>query len=308
MKQVLTSLGLVTAFMAASNAALASARPFRIVTTTSDLAAIAEAVGGKEVEVLSLSRGDQDPHYVPAKPSLSRKLSDADLLIYVGLQLEIGWLPLLVQAARNPDVQPGKKGSLAASRGIDILEVPEGEVSRAEGDVHPEGNPHFWLDPRNGRTIARSIAERLGELHPESSSIFEQNLASFEAELDAHLARWEARLAPLRGAAVVADHKQWEYLAAWAGFRLVGYIEPRPGIPAGPKHLLELGERMKEERVAMVIYADFWPPKTAEETAKRGGTEAVRLPASVGSRPEIKTYFDLFDTLVDELTGAAPRD
>jgi zinc/manganese transport system substrate-binding protein len=284
------------------------AAPLRVVTTTSDLAALARAVGGEEVKVVSLARGDQDPHYVPAKPSLSRKLSDGDLLVYVGLELEIGWLPLLVQASRNPKVQSGRPGSLAASQGIDILEVPQGEVSRAEGDVHPEGNPHYWLDPRNGRVIARVIAERLGELRPGSRSTFTANLQAFEDELDRRLAGWEEHLAPLRGVAVVADHKQWEYLAGWAGFRLVDYIEPRPGIPPGPRHLLRLAERMKEEKVVAVIYADFWSPNTAEETADRGGTTAVRLPASVGSRPGIDSYFDLFDVLVGELAGVVSRD
>jgi zinc/manganese transport system substrate-binding protein len=288
--------------------AAATAGRLRVVTTIEDLAAIARAVGGDEVDVFSLSRGFQDPHYVAAKPSLSRKLHDADLLIYAGLQLEIGWLPLLVDGARNPQVRVGQSGNLAASRDIRILEIPTGEVDRSQGDVHPEGNPHYWLDPRNGLVIARTIAERLAVLRPERRQVFESGLQAFSTDLERRIAEWEERLAPWRGAQLVAYHQQWEYLLDWTGIRNLGYIEDRFGIPPSPKHVQLLIAQMTSERVPIVIHADFICEKIPQQVAERGGAVRVPLPASVGSRPEIRTYFDLFDAIVSELERSPSSD
>jgi zinc/manganese transport system substrate-binding protein len=283
---------------------VASAGPLEVVTTTEDLAAITRAVGGDAVRVISLSRGFQDPHYVPAKPSLSRKLHDADLLVYVGLELEIGWLPLLIDGARNPRVRAGQPGNLAASAGIRILEVPEGAVDRSQGDVHPEGNPHYWLDPRNGARIAATIAARLVALRPEARDLFESRLAAFQAELEARVRDWEARLAPFRDATIVAYHSQWVYLLDWVGLRNLDYIERRPGIPPSPRHIQQLVARMQEHGARVVLHADFINPRVPGEVAERGGARAVALPTSVGSRPEVRTYLDLFESIVGGLEEA----
>ena len=185
----------------------AGAGELRVVTTTPDLAAITRAVGGEAVEVTAIARGYQDPHYVEAKPSYMRRLSRADLLIYNGLELEIGWLPLLVQGSRNRRVLPGSDGILDASRGLAILEVPAGEVDRSMGDIHPQGNPHYALDPRNGLRISAAVAARLQRLAPERSEEFERGLAAFKADLAKRVRDWEERTRHLRGRKVVAFHE-----------------------------------------------------------------------------------------------------
>lgn len=273
------------------------AKTLSVVATTKDLAAIAKALGGDRIEVRSIAKGSQDPHYVAAKPSYMRLLNRADLLLYNGLQLEIGWLPLLVQGARNPGLV-----SHNLSQGISVLEVPRGEITRAQGDIHPEGNPHYWLDPRNGFLTGRRIARQLKTLSPENSPFFDQQLKVFEEDLQDRIQKWERQLEPFRGKEVVAFHKQWEYLANWLGISIIGYVEDKPGIPPAPKHVVRLIRKMKERKIKVLLVAGFINPHVPQSVADRTGAKMVRLPSSVGGVKGVETYSDLFEAIVSKLS------
>lgn len=273
-----------------------AAEPLFIVTTTTDLAAITKAVGGEKVKVESIAKGFQDPHYVEAKPSYMRLVNQARLLFHVGLQLEIGWLPLLVQGGRNPSLL-----RVDLSQGISVLERPTGPISRAQGDVHPEGNQHYHLNPRNGIIMARRIAQELKALTAADASYFDANLRAFEGDLQARIKRWEERMAPFRGTDVVSYHKQWEYLANWLGLSIIGYVEDKPGIPPGPKHLAGLVQTMQQRKIKALLVANFTNPDLPKSVAERAGTKMVVLPASVGGEPGINSFSGLFDSIVGKL-------
>jgi zinc/manganese transport system substrate-binding protein len=281
-------------------ASRASAEKIHIVTTTSELAAIARAVGGERVEAKAIARGDQDPHFLEAKPSYMSLVNKADLLVYNGLELEIGWLPLLVQGGRNPKVLPGQPGNLDASAGIPVLELPAGEVDRSQGDIHPLGNPHYPLDPRNGLLIAAALAARLQALDPGGAEVFSRNLGQFQQELQQRITGWERRASRLRGRQVVAYHKTFEYLANWLGLEVADYIEDKPGVPPSPRHIAQLVGHMKREGIAVVLYADFQDAAAPERVASQAGAQAVGLPVSVGT-PGIAAYADLFEAILGRL-------
>src|SRR3954462_5908895 len=226
-------------------APFASAKKLNIITSTTDLAALAQEVGGDKITVDSIAKGYQDPHFVEAKPSFLLKLRQADLLISVGLQLEIGWLPPLVTQSGNPRIQVGAPGYLDASQFAEILEIPTGQVTRAMGDVHPLGNPHYWLDPDNGRRIAKGIAEKLAELDPSDAAYFQQRYQDFDKRLTAAEKNWDDQMRPYRGRKVVTYHRSWPNFAHHFGLDVVSYIEPRPGIPPTPQHTIELMQQMK---------------------------------------------------------------
>ncbi len=279
-----------------------------VVATTQDVAALARIVGGDRVAVHAIAKGYQDPHYLAAKPSYMVRVNRADLVAYNGLQLEIGWLPLLLQGAHNPDVLPGAKGDLDLSPGIRILEIPTSEVTRSAGDIHPDGNPHYSLDPGNRAIMARNLAARLSLLDPEGVTYYHRNLEQFETDLATHIAAWEKRLAHIRGHSVVCYHQQWEYLLDWLGLRRIGLIEEKPGIPPAPRHLVALVADMEHQQAELVIHSDFVDPKAARAVAKKAGVPVLELPASVGSRDSIKTCFDLFEHLVAALEGVEWND
>jgi len=275
----------------------------RVMATIPDLAAIVRAVGGDLVEVESIARGYQDPHYVEAKPSYIVEVSRADLVVMVGMELEIGWLPLLLQGSRNPDLE-----TVALNDGIEVLQRPEGEVSRRFGDIHPEGNPHYWLDPRNGRIMARNAAAILKDrLAAEHHAAVDTNLQRFLAELDRRIPDWEERLAPWRGLRYVAYHQQFEYLSEWAGFITGGYVEEKPGVPPSPRHVAELERMMEREGIPLLLSSNFIDPKIPGRIADRTGAAYVRLPASVEGEEGIEGYFDLFDHIVEAITSQVPR-
>src|SRR3982751_1134769 len=209
----------------------AAAKTLNVVTATTDMAAMAQEVGGDKVSVESIAKGYQDPHFVEAKPSFLLKLRQADLLITVGLQLEIGWLPPLITQSGNARIQVGGNGYLDASQFAEILDVPTGTVSRAMGDVHPLGNPHYWLDPDNGRRIAKGIAGKLSEMDPGNAAYFQQRFQDFDKRLTDAEKRWDAQMAPYRGRKVVSYHKSLPNFAKHFGFNVVAYVQPRPGIP-----------------------------------------------------------------------------
>jgi len=274
-----------------------------VVTTTQDLAAIARAVGGDAVEVRSITRGYWDPHHVEAKPSYMRHLNRADLLIYNGLELEIGWLPLLIQGSRSRHVMPGSPGNLDASAGLPILEVPVGQVDRSMGDIHPEGNPHYTLDPRNGKAIAAAIRERFKSLAPEQGQTFEANCDTFQLSLSRRMEFWERTARSLRGRKIVAFHKQWEYLADWLGLEIVDYVEVKPGIPPSPRHISRLVELIERENITMLLRANFGDAGKAEKVAERTGIRLLTLPASVDGEDDIVSYEDLFESIVTRIVS-----
>jgi ABC-type Zn uptake system ZnuABC Zn-binding protein ZnuA len=281
-----------------------AASKLKIVTSTTDLAEFAAEVGGDRVEVESIARGYQDPHYVEAKPSFVLKLHRADLLIAVGLQLEIGWLPPLITQCGNPAVQVGAKGYLDASQFAEILEIPTGVVTRAMGDVHPFGNPHYWLDPENGRRIARGIAKKLAEMRPEGSVYFEERFQGFSQRLDEAQKAWDAQMKPFRGRKVVTYHRSWPNLTKRFGLEVVGEIEPRPGIPPGPRHTVEIIQMMKRDNVKVILVEPYFDLKTPDAIARETGAQVVVLLPSVGGEKEATDYFKLFDYDIALLTRA----
>ena len=276
----------------------------KVVASLPDFGAIAEAIGGKAVDVTTIARGSEDPHFVDARPSFVRVLNKADLLIEGGADLEAGWLPTLVTAARNAKIQGTGKGHLVLSRFVKLIDVPTAPVDRSMGDVHPTGNPHYWLDPRNGKIIAEKIAATLSELDPKNAETYSKNLAAFAQKLDAKWPEWQKKLEPLRGAKVITYHKSYEYLAAAFGLEVIAQLEPKPGIEPSATHIAQLVTRAKEAGVKFVIIEPYRPRRSAEQVADAVGARMVVLPDKTGSTPDAKDYFALFDAIVSRLTEA----
>jgi zinc/manganese transport system substrate-binding protein len=282
----------------------AAAKKPRVITTLTDLASLTQEVGGDKVDVEALAKGYQDPHFVEPKPSFLLKLRNADLLISVGLDLEIGWLPPLITQSGNGKIQPGAPGYLDASQFAEILEIPQGKLTRAEGDVHPLGNPHYWLDPDNGRRIAKGIAAKLIEMDPADQSYFQQREQDFEKRLAESDKKWMAQMAPYRGTKVVTYHRSWPNFAKHFGLNVMGYIEPRPGIPPTPSHTIEIVNLMKRENIKTQLIEPYFDLKTPNSIASMTGGQVVVLMPSVGGKPEITDYFKLFDYDIGVLTKA----
>ena len=275
-----------------------------VVTTTEDLAAIAREVGGDQITVEAIARGYQDPHFVEAKPSFILKLQKADVLIVVGRELEIGWLPPLVQQSRNAKVQVGGEGYLDASLHATILEIPAGQLTRAMGDVHPSGNPHYWLDPENGKRIAKAIAAKLSAMDAPNAAYFQQREADFERRLTEADARWKAALAPYKGAKVVTYHRSWPNFIDHFGFDVIGYVEPKPGIPPSPSHTIDVINAMKRQNVKIILVEPYFDLKTPNSIARETGARVLVMPPSVGGEKEITDYLKLFDYDIKLLTDA----
>jgi len=299
MKRFAPFLGLVVALSAAPMLATV-----RVVTSLQDFASITDAVGGKRVETFALAKGYQDPHFVEPKPSFVLKLSKADLLIVAGLELEVGYLPPLIDQSRNEKIRPGAAGYLDASNGCDILERPTGTVTRAMGDVHPYGNPHYWLDPENGRIIARAIAGKLSQLDPSGAAEYQSNLAAFEAKLTESAKRWDAALAPYAGTELVTYHTSWPNFLKRFKLVAAGYIEPKPGIPPSPAHTVELINMMLETKIPVILMEPYFDQKTPKAVAEKTGATLLTFIPSVGGVPEAKDYISLFDYDVKLLADA----
>ena len=281
-----------------------AAGKLKIVTSTTDLAALAQEIGGDRVEVQSIARGYQDPHFVEAKPSFLLQLRRADLLIVVGLQLEIGWLPPLVTRCGNPKIQPGAPGYFDSSQFAQILEIPTAPVTRAMGDVHPLGNPHYWLDPQNGLRIAQGIAQKVSEMSPDDAAYFAERLKSFRQRIADAEKRWDEQMKPYRGRKVVTYHRSWPNLATRFGLNVVDYVEPRAGIPPSPAHLVQLIGMMKRENVKVILVEPYFDLKTPNSVAAQTGAQVVVLLPSVGGEKEVTDYFKLFDYDVTLLVRA----
>jgi len=297
---LLASITLAGGLLFASQAQAA----LNVVTTTEDLAAIAREVGGDKIKVESLSRGYQDPHFVEAKPSFVIKLHSADLLIAVGRELEIGWLPPLVNQARNAKIQPGGEGYFDASQGVKILEIPTGQLTRAMGDVHPQGNPHYWLDPDNGLRIAKGIQKKLASLNPADAAYFAERETAFEKRLAEAQKRWDAQMAPYKGTKIVTYHRSWPNFVDRFGLDVIGYVEPRPGIPPSPSHTIDLINDMKAKGVKIILVEPYFDLKTPNSIARETGAKVLVMAPSVGAEKEITDYISLFDYDVKLLAAA----
>ena len=289
-------------------ASIASAQSkLNVVTATEDLGSIAREVGGDRITVEALARGYQDPHFVEAKPSFILKLQKADVLVAVGRELEIGWLPPLIQQSRNARIQPGAEGYLDASLTAEILEVPTGQITRAMGDVHPQGNPHYWLDPENGKRVAQAMAEKFGQLRPNDRATFQQRLTDFTTRLDAAEKKWLQQMAPYKGTKMVTYHRSFPNFAERFGLVIVGYVEPRPGIPPTPQHTLDLINEMKRQNVKLLLVEPYFDLKTPNSISRQTDAQVIVLPPSVGGVKEITDYFKLFDYDLNLLVNAIKK-
>jgi len=300
-KAILFLASLLTATTVAAQGQL------KVITSTEDLAAIAREIGGDRIAVESLARGYQDPHFVEAKPSFILKLQKADLLVAVGRELEIGWLPPLIQQSRNSKIQPGGQGYLDASERARILDIPTGQITRAMGDVHPLGNPHYWLDPENGKAIGQEIAEKLSQLRPNDRAYYTMRQADFASRLDAAEKRWLALTAPFKGTKVVTYHNSFPNFAERFGLVIAGFVEPRPGIPPTPQHTLDLINEMKQQNIKLVLVEPYFDLKTPASIGRATGAEVLVMPPSVGGEKEITDYFKLFDYDINLLVNAIKK-
>jgi zinc/manganese transport system substrate-binding protein len=303
------SLIRMTVIAAAATTLMArpAAAQLKVVTSTEDLASLAREVGGDKIAVESIGKGYQDPHFVEAKPSFILKLARADLLIAVGRELEIGWLPPLITQSRNPKIQPGSTGYLDASLNVRILEIPTGQITRAMGDVHPLGNPHYWLDPDNGRIVAKEIRDKLGELQPNNRAYFAQRYTDFDKRLADADKRWQAAMAPYKGTKIVTYHRSWPNFAEHFGLDVIGYVEPKPGIPPSTQHTIELIDEVKRQQVKIILVEPYFDLKTPQSIGRATGAQVLVMPPSVGGVPEASDYFKLFDYDINLLTSTLKK-
>ena len=275
-----------------------------VVTTLPDFGSIAQEIGGDNVKVTSIARGTEDAHFVDARPSFIRMLNQADVLAEGGADLEIGWLPPLVNGARNAKILADAAGHIILSRGIRLLEVPTGPVDRSMGDVHPAGNPHYWLDPANGKIMAAQFAETFSKLDSANAASYQANLRKFNERLDKRMAEWTKLMEPHRGTKVVTYHKSFEYFAERFGLEVASQLEPKPGIEPSPTHIHALIPRAKEHGVKLVLIEPFRPRKTPHYVAESIGAKLLILPTSVGGHEKVKDYFSLFDYNVSQIIAA----
>lgn len=281
---------------------LAYAKTIQIVATLPDLKSIAEFVGGNKVSVSSIATGYQNPHFVDPKPSYIIGLSRADLFITVGLDLEIGWSPQLLASSRNTKIQKGAPGYVDASIGITLMQVPT-SANRAEGDIHIYGNPHYWLDPLNGKIIARNIADGLERIDPANKAYYEANLKAFDDKIDAKLKEWEAKMAPYRGTKLIAYHNEWVYFEHRFGLQIVDFMEPKPGIPPSPSQLVKVIKEVKADNIKAIISSPYFSTSSTDVVSRQTGVKELTLSTMVGGFAPIKNYFDLFDYDINQLTN-----
>jgi ABC-type Zn uptake system ZnuABC Zn-binding protein ZnuA len=303
---VFIRLVLLTAAIATLAAGPARAA-VRIVATTEDLGSLAREVGGDKATVVALAKGYQDPHFVDPKPSFILEVSRADLLIVVGREMETGWLPPLITSGRNARIQPGANGYLDASANVRILEIPTGQITRAMGDVHSQGNPHYWLDPANGRRIAQTIKDKLVQLSPGDRAYFDQRYADFDKRLAAAEARWDATMAPYKGIRIVTYHRSWPNFMERFGLNVIGYVEPKPGIPPTTAHTVELIDEMKRQGVKLIVVEPYFDLKTPQAIATRVGGQVLVLAPSVGGTKEATSYIQLFEYDVNTVAAALEK-
>ncbi len=279
-----------------------SPKKLNVVATTPDLAAVAREIGGDAIIVTALAKPTEDPHFVDAKPSHLVTLNRADVLIEGGAELELGWLPPLLDNARNARIASGAPGRIVASQGIAMLEVPT-TFDRSKGDVHSLGNPHFLLDPLNVKIIAAQIAAHLGQVDPASASAYQANLKRFDDRVDHKLVEWKKKLEPFRDAKIVTYHKDFVYLAERFDLEIVEELEPKPGIAPSPAHLAKVVSTMQAKKAYVILVQPYQNRKTAETVARQTGATVLDVPQQPGAVPNTATYFELMDHLVSTLAA-----
>ncbi len=285
------------------NYSYAFAKKINVVTTSTDLRSITEFIGGDIVKVENITKGYQNPHIVDAKPSYMLRLNKADLFVKVGLDLET-WSQLLEDGARNPQIRFGSPGYVDASIGVELLDIPMTKIDRSLGDIHVFGNPHYWLDPLNSKTIAQNILNGLRRISPENTDYFKGNKKLFDNEVDTHMVTWLKKMKPYFGTKVIAYHKTWPNLANRFRVEIVDYVEPKPGIPPSPSHIANLIKRMKMENIKIIIKEPYYENKVPNFIASKTGASVLTLPTSVEGIKGIKDYFALFDYIINELINA----
>lgn len=279
----------------------AFAKKINVITTSTDLRSIAEFIGGEKIKAESITKGYSNPHEIDPKPSFMVKLSKADLFIRIGLDLE-QWAQLLIDGARNPRIRFGSPGHVVASVGVDLQGIRAGAmVDRSLGDVHIFGNPHYWLDPLNGKIIAQNILEGLKRISPENTEYFEDNKKLFDREIDIRLAGWYKRMKPYSGTKVVAYHRSWPNFSKSFGINVVDYVELKPGIAPSPAHIAALIRKIKTEGIKVIIKEPCYESKIPNFISSKTGASVLILPVSVEGVKGVNDYFDLFDYIIDNL-------
>jgi zinc/manganese transport system substrate-binding protein len=290
------------AMLLAAGGVSEAAGKLNVITSTQDLASIAAEIGGDRITVESIAKGYQDPHFVEPKPSFLLKLQKADLLAVVGLQLEIGWLPPLITQSRNSKIQEGNAGYMDMSQFCEILEIPTTQVTRAMGDVHPLGNPHYWLNPENGRRMAKAFENKFSELRPADKTYFAERDDDFGKRLTEAEKRWDAQMAPYHGRKVITYHRSWPNFCERFGLVVADYVEPKPGIPPTPSHTLEVINTMKRDNIKLILVEPYFDVRTPDSIARAVGGMVAYLMPSVGGVKETTDYFKLFDYDINLLT------
>jgi zinc/manganese transport system substrate-binding protein len=296
---LLTGLALVSTLLARS----AAVAQVKVVTSLPDLASIATLIGGDQIDAFSIATGFQNPHFVDPKPSYILKLARADVFVTVGLDLEIGWTPPLLNSSRNAKIQKGGDGYCDASIGMHLLQVPV-SASREQGDIHIYGNPHYWLDPLNGKIIAQNIFAALVRVDPDHRALYEANLKKFDETIDAKTKEWVEKMRPYAGTKVIAYHNEWPYFEQRFGLQIVDFLEPKPGIPPTPSQLLKVINEMKRDQIKIIITSPYFTTESADLVARNTGAKVVTLATSVGASDQIKTYYDLFDYDISQIIEA----
>ncbi|HEY3601915.1 MAG TPA: metal ABC transporter substrate-binding protein [Chthoniobacterales bacterium] len=291
------------AILISLGAALPACAKLNVVATLPDFGALAREVGGDNVDVTVLAKPTEDPHFVDARPSFVVKLRNADVLIDGGAELEMGWLPPLLQNARNPKLEIGQPGRVQASQGIRLMEVPA-QLTRAAGDVHAMGNPHFMVDPIVAKAVAAHIASAFSTLDPTHASQYQTNEKEFENTINARLQEWGEKLLPYRGQSLVAYHDSWPYFAHRFGFNISLFLEPKPGIPPSPSHLAEVIAQMKAQKIKAILVEPYHNRKIAQKVAEATGAKVVDFCQFPGGLPNTPTYVKLIDALVNNLAVA----
>ena len=278
----------------------------KVVATTPDLASLAREIGGNAVSVMALAKPTEDPHFVDAKPSHIVTLNRADVLIEGGAELELGWLPPLLESARNSKIASGSPGRVVASTGIRMLEIPT-SFDRSKGDVHSLGNPHFLVDPLDAKIVAKNIATHFSQVDPKNASTYSANLAKFNSNVDAKTAQWTSALAPFKGAKLVTYHKDFLYFATRFGLTVVDELEPKPGIAPSPAHLASVIGTMKSQGVKVVLVQPYQNRRTAETVARQTGATVLDMPEQPGARANTPTYTAMMDNLVNTLVAGLKK-
>jgi zinc/manganese transport system substrate-binding protein len=283
---------------------LNAAAGLRVFSCEPEWTSLVTELAGDHADVFTATTAQQDPHYIQARPSLIAQMRRADLVVCTGAELEVGWLPVLMSRGGNPRVKPGTDGYFEAANFVPMLEVPQ-RLDRAEGDVHPKGNPHVQLDPRNIARIAPVLSERLAKLDPANAADYQKRLEDFSRRWQSAMQRWETESASLRGMPIVVHHKSWAYLNEWLGLKEIGTLEPKPGVPPSSSHLAELLETLKATPAKAVIRAPYQDPRASEWLSKQvPGLVMIEMPFTVGGNAQATDLFGLFDSSIALLKGA----